>query len=113
MGLRCVWADAVRGKGVRKAIDDALEGVPSASRGNIYLSLDIDGIDPAYAPGVGTPEPFGLTPLEVRELIRHLSSRLIGFDVVEVCPPKDNGNTAALGCRLISEVMAHVVKRGR
>ena len=70
--------------------------------------LDIDCIDPAFAPGVGTPEPFGLDPLDVRSVIRALAPRLVGFDVVEVCPPADNGNTAALAARLISEVIAWV-----
>ena len=64
--------------------------------GPVYLSLDMDGIDPAYAPAVGTPEPFGLTPLEVIKIIDSLSSRMVGFDCVEACPPFDNGNTSSL-----------------
>ncbi len=72
----------------------------------VYLSLDIDGIDPAYAPGTGTPEPFGLTPMEVKDIIDELAPRLVGFDVVEVCPPYDNGNTSILAARLIREVVA-------
>lgn len=72
----------------------------------VYLSLDIDGIDPAYAPGTGTPEPFGLTSFDVRYIINRLAGRLVGFDVVEVCPPYDNGNTSMLAARYIREVMA-------
>ena len=72
----------------------------------IYLSIDIDGIDPAYAPGTGTPEPFGLSPLQVRKLIVKLSSRLVGADIVEVSPQYDNGNTAALAARLAREIIA-------
>lgn len=72
----------------------------------VYLTLDIDGIDPAYAPGTGTPEPFGLTPLQVKKLIGVIGQGMVGFDVVEVSPPYDNGNTAALAARLIREVMA-------
>ncbi len=72
----------------------------------VYLSLDIDGIDPAYAPGTGTPEPFGLTPLDVKAVINEIGGRLVGFDVVEVCPPYDNGNTSILAARLIREVVA-------
>jgi agmatinase len=75
-------------------------------RDPVYLSLDIDGIDPAYAPGTGTPEPFGLTPFDVRYIINRLGDRLVGFDVVEVCPPYDNGNTSILAARLIREVVA-------
>ena len=72
----------------------------------IYLSLDIDGIDPAYAPGTGTPEPFGLTAFDVKYIINRLGNRLVGFDVVEVCPPCDNGNTSILAARFIREVVA-------
>jgi agmatinase len=72
----------------------------------VYLSLDIDGIDPAYAPGTGTPEPFGLTPFDVRGVINMLGDRLVGFDVVEVCPAYDNGNTSVLAARMIREVIA-------
>ncbi len=72
----------------------------------IYLSIDIDGIDPAFAPGTGTPEPFGLTPIQVRKLISKLSGRLIGADIVEVSPPYDNGNTSALAARLAREIIA-------
>ena len=75
-------------------------------RNPVYLSLDIDGIDPAYAPGTGTPEPFGLTPFDVRYVINRLGDRLVGFDVVEVSPPYDNGNTSILGARFIKEVIA-------
>ncbi len=78
----------------------------------VYLSLDIDGIDPAYAPGTGTPEPFGLSPWDVRHIIDTLGDRLVGFDVVEVCPPYDNGNTSILAARMIREVMAVKWKTG-
>jgi agmatinase len=71
----------------------------------IYLSLDIDGIDPAYAPGTGTPEPFGITPFDVKRIIDALSPRLVGFDVVEVSPPLDNGITEILAARLITSVI--------
>lgn len=71
----------------------------------IYLSLDIDGIDPAYAPGTGTPEPYGLSPLHVRKVIHGIREKIVGFDVVEVCPPYDNGNTSALAARFITEAI--------
>ncbi|MDH3364876.1 MAG: agmatinase [Thermoplasmata archaeon] len=73
---------------------------------SVYLSLDIDGIDPAYAPGTGTPEPFGLTTFDVKYIINRLGDRLVGFDVAEVCPPCDNGNTSMLAARFIREVVA-------
>ncbi len=67
----------------------------------IYLTLDIDVVDPAYAPGTSTPEPFGLTPTQIIEIIEEFSPQLIGFDLVEVCPPYDYGQTALLAAKLI------------
>tara|TARA_Y100000758_G_scaffold109473_1_gene76671 strand:+ start:320 stop:1171 length:852 start_codon:yes stop_codon:yes gene_type:complete len=81
-------------------------------QGPIYLSLDMDVIDPAFAPGIGTPEPFGMTPYEVIQTINFVSDNLVGFDCVEVCPPFDNGNTSALAARLIRHLMG-VVNRVR
>lgn len=100
-----LYADAFRihREGVEKVFDEMLGKL---KREPVYLSLDIDGIDPAYAPGTGTPEPFGLTPWDVRHIINRLGDRLVGFDVVEVCPPYDNGNTSILAARLIREVIA-------
>jgi agmatinase len=101
-GLNFVTADRVRELGTKRLtdlIDDILPG-------NLYISVDMDGIDPAYAPGVGTPEPFGLDPVLVRDVIRHVARRSVGFDMVEVCPPVDNGNTAALAARLVKEFIA-------
>jgi len=74
--------------------------------GRIYLSIDMDGIDPSFAPGVGTPEPFGLSDVFVRDLIRLCGPYLAGMDIVELCPPADNGNTAALAAKLIREAIA-------
>jgi arginase/agmatinase len=99
LGLDYVTADRARALGTAgliKFIDQMLPG-------QIYVSVDIDGIDPAYAPGVGTPEPFGLDPVMVRDVIRHVAPRALGFDIVEVCPPADNGNTAALAARLVKD----------
>jgi agmatinase len=79
-------------------------------KSGIYLTFDIDAIDPAYAPGTGTPEPFGLHPLQVKKLIDSVAPRLLGFDIVEVCPPYDNGNTSALAARFVREVVATVWK---
>ncbi len=100
-----LYADAFRvhREGCEKVFDDMLKKL---SRRPVYLSLDIDGIDPSYAPGTGTPEPFGLTPWDVRHVINRLGDRMVGFDVVEVCPPYDNGNTSILAARMMREVMA-------
>lgn len=90
-------------KGMEWAVKKALESVKNEK---VYLTLDIDGIDPAYAPGTGTQEPFGLHPLDVKKALNMIGDRLIGFDVMEVCPPADpSGITSNLAARLIIEAM--------
>jgi len=73
----------------------------------IYLSIDMDGFDPSYAPGVGNPEPGGITNLEGLTLINQLvDERLVGADVVEVSPPYDNGGiTSSLAAKIINEII--------
>jgi len=102
---QALFADSFRihKEGIEPVLEDMLKKL---KRRPIYLSLDIDGIDPAFAPGTGTPEPFGLTPWDVRYVINRVADRLVGFDVVEICPPYDNGNTSVLGARMMREVMA-------
>ena len=74
----------------------------------IYLTLDIDVIDPAFAPGTSTPEPFGLNPLEIIDIINNFSNNLIGFDIVETCPKYDNGQTALLAAKIIRHLISVV-----
>ncbi|QTD45662.1 agmatinase [Ottowia testudinis] len=73
----------------------------------VYLSFDIDGIDPAYAGGTGTPEIGGLTVPQALEIVRGCHGlNLIGADLVEVSPPYDlSGNTALLGANLLYEML--------
>ncbi len=71
-----------------------------------YLSIDMDVVDPAYAPGVGNPEPFGLEPRTVKELIYELTPYIVGMDVVEVCPKYDSsGITSNLSARLVYDMI--------
>ena len=70
--------------------------------GSVYLSVDIDGADPGFAPGTGTMEPFGLTPREMRDVVRAVAPHADGFDVVEV-NDRDDGQAAALGAKLLRE----------
>ncbi len=87
--------------------DDPVKKISQSIKGNrIYLSVDMDVVDPAYAPGVGNPEPFGLEPLLLKGLIRELSPRLVGFDIMEVSPPYDPaGITSNLAARLVYEIL--------
>ncbi|MEM0294425.1 MAG: agmatinase [Saccharolobus sp.] len=77
-------------------------------RGPTYVSIDIDVVDPAFAPGTGTPEVGGLTSFEIIEIIRRLRfDKLIGFDVVEVSPPYDVSEiTSMLAANIIYEGMS-------
>ncbi|KAF4801397.1 Agmatinase, mitochondrial [Turdus rufiventris] len=73
----------------------------------VYISFDIDGLDPAYAPGTGTPEIAGLTPAQALEIIRGCKGlNIVGCDLVEVAPMYDvSGNTALLGANLLFEML--------
>lgn len=73
----------------------------------VYITYDIDSLDPAYAPGTGTPEIGGLTTPQALELIRGLRGlNIVGFDLVEVSPPYDtSGNTALTGANLLFEML--------
>lgn len=75
--------------------------------GPVYLSFDIDGIDPAYAPGTGTPEIAGLTVPQGLEIVRGAwGLDIVGADLVEVAPPYDPfGTTALLGANLAYEML--------
>jgi len=99
LGLKYVSSFDVKEKGIENIIRNL------NLKKKIYLSLDMDGVDPAFAPGVGNPEPFGLRPMDVVKCIKILSDRLVGFDIVEVCPPHDNGNTSLLAARIIRDLI--------
>ena len=95
---------------IERAIDEALDQADY-----LYLSVDVDACDPAYAPGTGTPEPGGMTSAEMLRAIRRLSAEvgIVGMDVVEVSPPYDSGNsiTALLAHRCIREALTGTAMR--
>jgi agmatinase len=106
-GARIITADdlatlgaAAVAAGIRAAVGDA----------PVYLSFDVDAVDPAFAPGTGTPVPGGLTSREALQLIRGLAGvRLIGMDLVEVCPALDQADlTSHLAAYLLFEGLALV-----
>ncbi|XP_037539733.1 agmatinase, mitochondrial-like [Nematolebias whitei] len=80
--------------------------------GPVYLSFDIDGLDPGFAPGTGTPEIAGLTPIQGVEIIRGCRGlNLVGCDLVEVSPPYDTtGNTSLTGANLLFEMLCVLPK---
>jgi agmatinase len=101
-GLRFVTNEEVHDEGVPATLGRVLEELDADY---YYLTLDIDGVDPAYAPGTGTPEPFGLTDRDARDVVRTLAPRLIGMDVLEVAPTWDHGRTALLAAKLVREAV--------
>jgi len=102
-GVRFYSAEQVQSEGIVNVVRDVTRHLTS---GKIYLSIDMDVIDPAYAPAVGTPEPFGLTPADVRYVIQEIAPRVAGFDLVEISPDYDHGQTSLLGAKLVREFIA-------
>jgi agmatinase len=100
-----IFMDDIASNGIEWLVEKML-----GLEGKVYISLDIDVVDPAYAPGTGTREVGGFTSKEIIEVVRSLSKSnidLVGFDVVEVCPPLDHsGITCLLAANLIYEAMS-------
>jgi agmatinase len=91
-----------------------LEDIRSRAKLPVYVSLDIDSVDPAFAPGTGTPEVAGLTSREIVDLVRGLKGLpLAGFDVVEVAPAYDSAEiTALLAANLVYEFLLVLAESG-
>jgi agmatinase len=81
----------------------------------VFISVDIDVVDPGFAPGTGTPEPGGLTSRQILDTVRRLGRELnvIGADVVEVSPPYDGPGeiTAYLANRVVLEILNGMAER--
>lgn len=102
-GVHLLTADQFRDFGPQRAMDQ----IPASDA--IYLTLDIDVLDPTHAPGTGTPEPGGLTFVELRDALRHLPSRgrIVGVDLVEVAPNYDWAQTTTRAAsRLLRELLS-------
>ncbi len=100
--------------GVKKAAEMALDLAWKDAKA-VYLSFDIDSIDPGFAPGTGSPEPGGLLPREALQLVRLIAREgLCGMEVVEVAPPYDvNQNTSQLACRIVLDVLGTLTTEGK
>ncbi len=105
-GARPEWERADRGDVTLVAPDDVPDWDPDLP-GRVYLSVDVDAADPGFAPGTGTPEPFGLSPATMHEVVRGVAPDAVGFDVVEV-NDRDDGQAATLATKLLRAfVYAH------
>lgn len=109
VGIRC-WDPAqtptAKKYGVRMLRADQVDDIPpEIFAGPLYMSIDLDGLDPAFAPGVSHPEPGGLSTLDVLKLIRRIKGPLVGADIVELNPERDfQMTTARVVVRLIKEL---------
>lgn len=106
LGFRIVMVDAI--KRDLPAVERELSAL--RGRGPFYVSFDLDALDPAYAPGTGTPVPGGLTSYEALSLVRALAGvPILGCDVVEISPDHDvSGNTALLAASILTELLAAI-----
>ena len=103
-GFRVVQAEECWHKSLTPLMKEVCKQMGS---GPVYLSFDIDSLDPAFAPGTGTPEIGGLTTIQALEIIRGCwGLNLVGCDLVEVSPPYDpSGNTALTAANLLFEML--------
>ena len=92
----------------RRGVDEAIDRVRSRVGDRpVYVSIDIDVLDPAHAPGTGTPEPGGLTTRELQQILRGFSDvHIVGADVVEVAPAYDHAElTTIAAANTVYELM--------
>ncbi len=103
-GVRIVMIEELMDRGTDAVMDEALAIVGG---GPVYVSFDIDGIDPSMAPGTGTPEIGGFTTHQAQRMVRRLQGLdLVGADLVEVSPPFDpSGQTAWVGVNIMFELL--------
>lgn len=109
-GMTVIHAEEVEAMGLPTVVAKARE---IASRGPFYVTFDVDGLDPAFTPGTGTPEVGGLTPREAQAILRGLAGlEIVGGDVVEVAPQYDaNTTTAQIGAMMAFEILSLMAVR--
>lgn len=113
-GMQTHFMAEVERYGFERVMDKAVDQALDAGAEHLYISLDVDVIDPAFAPGTGTPEPAGLTPRELFPMLRRLAHEvgIVGAEVVEVNPFVDPGYTTALVAnRCLMEMITGVAMR--
>lgn len=104
-GVNLVFANEIHRATIRNVIRKISSFVSRHDK--VYVTVDIDVLDPAFAPGVGNPEPDGISTDDLITMVTSaVGKNTIGFDLVEVCPPLDTGQTAAVGAKIIFEAVA-------
>ena len=101
--LQVITPFDIQEKGIKQITDSVLSKLGN----NVYVSFDMDCIDPAYAPGVSVPTPFGLNSVDAMYLLKEIAKKeIIGMDIMEVCPSFDvKDRTSHLASRIISEAI--------
>lgn len=112
--MRSYTMTDIETRGLREVVDEAVAYATEGVKG-VFISVDIDVVDPGMAPGTGTPEPGGLTSRQLLDTVRRLAKELVvvGADVVEVSPPYDGPGeiTAYLGNRVVLELLNGMAER--
>jgi agmatinase len=112
-GMRSYEMTEIHHRGLNTVLDESFARLTDECDG-VFLSVDIDVVDPGMAPGTGTPEPGGMTSRELLESVRRICLELpvVGIDVVEVAPPFDSADiTAILANRVVLEALSAIAKR--
>ncbi len=113
-GMRWWFMTEIAERGLVPVVDEAVAYVADGAEA-VFLSIDVDVVDPGMAPGTGTPEPGGMTARELLDTVRRLSRELniVGADIVEVSPAYDGPGevTAMLGNRIVLEILNGMAER--
>lgn len=112
-GMRSYEMTEIHHRGMKAVLDESFARLTDQCDG-VFLSIDIDVVDPGMAPGTGTPEPGGMTSRELLEAVRRICLELpiVGMDIVEVAPPYDSADiTAILANRVALEALSAIAKR--
>jgi agmatinase len=112
-GMRSYEMTEIHHRGLTSVLDESFATLTDGCDG-VFLSVDIDVVDPGMAPGTGTPEPGGMTSRELLEAVRRICLELpvVGIDVVEVAPPFDSADiTAILANRVVLEALSAIANR--
>ncbi len=116
-GMRSFFMDDIGARGLDAVLDEAVASALGDGARGVYVSVDIDVVDPGMAPGTGTPEPGGLTPRQLLDAVRRLGRELdvVGADLVEVAPHYDQPAdvTARLANRVVLELLTGMAERRR
>jgi len=112
-GMRSYEMTEIHNRGLNTVLDESFAILTDGCDG-VFLSVDIDVVDPGMAPGTGTPEPGGMTSRELLEAVRRICLELpvVGIDIVEVAPAFDSADiTAILANRVVLEALSAIAKR--